>query len=173
MQQIAELEHRLDNVESSLEELQQQDHTITVREAMGILEDYIVLDIMETKSQIKKTGLINISRIKDKLNPKYLSFLQKNRLSEDDMLMFDYLKGRGNSVVHDQRPSTSYEDLRQMAAEDDDDPADQLSKTRLLDLLKQYVPSAETLSSPLETKRPPPRKPQRVIITSDNNNTSV
>lgn len=72
--------------------------------------------------------------------------------------MLGWLKDLGDAVTHDGRAPETYEMLKQLAMEDDDEEEDAMSKARLIALLQSYVPSPKDLCPPFEKKQKPSQK---------------
>ncbi len=150
MRQIGDLQTRLEDLENKVNQMQQKDERITVREVMNILEDYIVLEIMQSKNQVIKTGLRHLSKIKKHTASQYSKYLRDKGLDTHDMNILAYLKDVGDGIVHDQRTPKTYEELRELISDDDDEPDDIRAKDRLCQLLQSYAPSPILLHSPFE-----------------------
>jgi len=174
---LEEMDAKIEVMTLEIRELKERDSPITVREALRVLQDHMSLEIVGSKTKIKKTGLYKLYDIRNdsSTSKDYADFLTRRGIFEQDIRMLSYLIDVGDDSAHFERPPSSYDDLIHLAAEDDDDESDTQSKKRLMDLLRSYCPpdlnNNLSLISPLAQKRKIPQN--QINLTFDFKNTNA
>ena len=156
---IVELEGKLGSVEKKLDcamnridELEARDSPITVREAMRVLESYICLAIVGSKSKMKMGKLYNLTNINGEasLKSKKLEVMTELGIEEKHLNMLAYLKDEGDNSAHDKRPVYTRIEWNTVIIDAEDDSEEEKNvKLKLLHCLEHYIPPPTTGGWPL------------------------
>jgi len=146
-QQIADLHKKLgeqqvkiDKLEINLNQTIDKISSVSLREAMRVLDNYLVREILGSKNQMIKHGVYTINQVAKCKEPtiqtKYIAWQNGNPpVSVDDINYIKYFKETGDTIVHKEWRNRSKEELHSPK----DGVADiQQSKEKMLELLENY-----------------------------------
>lgn len=153
---LAALEAKVGKLKEDIKDLQSRDHPVTVREAMRVLEGYICLAIVGSKTKARK-GLYTLKLVSDSTDPtikaSLQNFMQNHQLTTDHAGILAYLKEYGDTATHDKRPLLTPKELLNLVQESSEEE-EKLITQDLVRLLDNFAPKDSTgrllLNSPLK-----------------------
>ena len=126
---------KITNLENDVKELKERDTPITIREAMSILENHVMVEIVGSKRQANRYyGLNDLSQ---QANYKliYEQYLQTNGISQDHVDLMLEFKKEGNKYAHSNRPTYNKDEWKSMLINSLDDQQNQLDIKMIDDIL--------------------------------------
>lgn len=132
---IKEQNIKITKLEQDVKELKERDIPITIREAMTILENHAMIEIVGSKRQANRYyGLSDLSS-RDAFKLIYEKFLITNSISQDHIDLMLEFKKEGNKYAHSYRPSYNKDEWRDLLINSLDDPQNQQDIKMIDDIL--------------------------------------
>lgn len=139
-QRVGQLEQSLKKITTDLTSVKTNVASLTLREVMRSLENYCVLEVLGSKTQMKNRKIYSFGQLKNCTDTDVQAqFKGWNKLTENDINTLTYFKEVGDAFAH-KCSVTKKEDLFLPKAEDDED---QQTKIKLLTLLEGYCNNAK------------------------------
>lgn len=137
---------KITNLENDVKELKERDTPITIREAMSILENHMMVELVGSKRQANRYFGINDLSERDTYKLIYKQYLQSNGISQDHVDLMLELKKEGNKYTHSNRPTYNKNEWKDMLINSLDDPCNQQDIKMIEDILvlmEKYNPISD------------------------------
>ncbi|AYV79946.1 MAG: hypothetical protein Gaeavirus2_28, partial [Gaeavirus sp.] len=143
---IQQQEKQILKLEKDITVLKERDTPLTIREAISILENHMMVKIVGSKRQAKRYyGIYDLSQRND-YKTIYDKYLQDNNITQDHIDLMLELKEDGNNSAHAQRPSYNKNEWKIMLIDCLDNPQNQQDIKMIDDimlLMEKYNPPSD------------------------------
>jgi len=135
-QEIADLRAKCNELENEMEELRKMCCSISIREALRALENYLAVNILGSKSRVRKEGVFTLATL---LESKYYTQVPKEFVEAAGL--FAFWKDTGDYIVHTANNSVTSDELLKIFLEYAEDEEEQATAKFFVEKLNEYANS--------------------------------